>query len=566
MADDKELMPVEDSGGGVISRLSAAYRALLPGDPLKSTNPLQVYEPLVRDEAELKALAEKHPRSSYGASVPTYSSWAEWDRSLGWGVDNNSIDYARRIGEPTSSSLIMAGVRWLGNTAPEAPLMVKETTGNQGESEEVAGHDLVELWRRPNPFYSGSTLMKCIGFSWMVNANAYVIKIRDGFKRVAELWWEPHWTIRPRWFNDGRGAWIGPLKGKRDDPDALISYYEMDRGPHKNRVEVEDVIHLRDGWVDPSTRCGTNGLSSIFREIFGDNEAAAFFANLVDTGGMPKFILSLDKDVQADQAKRDEIAERTHRQTTGKNRNKVLVLSGVTPHKMSWSPEELDLRASRYMSEERFCAVTGIPAVVLELGSGQEHSIYNNVAQASERAVESYLVPFWGHIGEELTVQLLPDFETRERGTVKAVQSVKGFIQTREAVAVKARSGRMRYVEHDLSRVRALQEDEDAKHRRVGMDYRNGIIDRFEARSALNYKPTDEDALVFFPNTGQKQGERPPQFTEGELVPPTKSLPAGQPSDEEVSEIEEWFDRVAPEGVAGILSATVTGNGNGKQA
>lgn len=519
-------------------------------------NPLGIYEPFSGEQ--IKALGEKHPRAPYGGYVPTYSTWQEWDKALNWAADSNSIDYARRIGEPTSSSLIMAGVRWLGNTAPEAPLMVKETTGNQGEANEVAGHELVELWRRPNPNYSGSTLMKCVGFSWMVNANAYVIKIRDGFGRPSELWWEPHWSIRPRWRGDDRGEWIA---GDRDDPDAFIGYYEVDRGQKKYRVEVADVIHLRDGWVDPSTRCGTNGLSSIFREIFGDNEAAAFFANLVDTGGMPKFILSLDPQMNADEAKRQEVSDRAQRQTAGKNRGKVLVLSGVTPHKLSWSPEELDLRASRYMSEERFCAVTGIPAVVLELGSGQEHSIYNNVAQAQERAVESYLVPFWGHVGEELTVQLLPDFEAGESSRARVKTAIKGFEAVREVAAVKARSGLMRYVTHDLSKVRALQEDEDLKHRRVGMDYRNGIIDRFEARSALNYKATPEDAMVFFPNTGSKQGEQPPQPDGGGALMTAKSVKA-VPPDDEIERAVEWWDGSVPE-AAGLLNAKAT-NGNGR--
>jgi HK97 family phage portal protein len=463
-------------------------------------NVLGVYEPFTR--AQLDAL-KSVPHPSGGGYAQTYSSWGAWDRDIRGGFDGSEIDYGRKVGNPAASSLVMAGIRWAGNTMPEPPVQVKRTTGKKGESEVVPNHPLAQLWRRPNPYYSGRTLMKGLASSWIVKSDAYVQKVwNDAGTRPAELWYMPHWLVRPRWVGDNLGAWL--YGAERDDPTAFIAYYEYDDGRgRKYRLEVSDVIHFRDG-INPETRCGENKLFSILREIYGDNEAANWFGALMANGGVPKFILAADPDLDLTPEKRKEVSDETQRASRGDNRGKVLTLSGVKPYKLPFSPEELDLRASRYMSEDRFCAITGIPAVELELGAGRESSIYNNVRQASERATERFLKPAWDHIAEELTVQLLPDFVDGE----KSLLSVKGY----DGWAIKT-AGEELYVAHDLSKVSALQEDQDALHTRVGADYQNGIVMRSEARSALGYGSSDEaneDADRVFYEKGQAAPAQPP--------------------------------------------------------
>lgn len=509
---------------------------------------------------ETKSLT--HPSAGYGVS--SYGSWANWDRSAFGGYQGTREDFASKVGDLSLSSLVRSGTRWAGNTLPEAPVQVKKTTGKKGESEVVPNHPLTQLWRRPNPFYSGSTMMKGFAFSWITKGDVYVRKVWNTARtRVVELWYEPHWLIRPRWLNDNRGAYIF---GEGDDPNAFITYYELDRMGQKYRVELSDVIHFRDG-INPETRCGHNGIASILREIYGDNEAANMFAALMANDGIPKVILVADPDVDIAPDKLKELTDDVNRKSTGDNRRKAMALSGVKPYKLPWSPDELDVRSSRYMSEDRFCAVTGIPAVELELGAGRESSIYNNVRQASERATERFLCPTWDHIGEELTVQLLADFEGRE----KALTSVKSLVphrgqlitEMRTCWAVKAADGSMTYVEHDLSKVRALAEDQDALHERVGKDYQSGIIMRSEARSALGYGPSDEadeEADKVFFKDAQPAQTQPDNLQ----PPPVKS--AQTPKAEVVDEVVDFFDaKLAPEGAVGILSAKVVMNGNGKR-
>jgi hypothetical protein len=119
---------------GVIARMSSAFRALV-------------------GRGETKALTSIPQQQGYGV-VPVYSSWADWDKAL----SSQTINYKNEVGDPSGSSLIMAAVRWLGNTLPEAPIAVKENKGAKGESQEIPDHPLVHLLRRPNGFYSGSSL------------------------------------------------------------------------------------------------------------------------------------------------------------------------------------------------------------------------------------------------------------------------------------------------------------------------------------------------------------------------------------------------------------------------
>jgi HK97 family phage portal protein len=519
-ADDK-LMPLEDVGRGVISRLSAAYRDMRARDERKAVNPLQLYSP---GTPEIKATQIPH--------TTPYHDYYRWGS-----YQNSAINYQTAVGDLSKSSLVMSAVRWLGNTLPEAAVMVKEPGEAEGASEAVPDHALVNLLRKPNDYYAGDNLWTAFAFSWIVDGNVYYRKIRDGFGQVVELWYEPHWSIRPRWMNDRKGSYIS---GENDDPNAFINYYEVDREGGKYRVEVEDILHFRDGNDPYNPRVGWSYVGSILREIYGDNEISNYAARLMGGSAVPPFFVTIDPLVSFTDEAAQGLAASLERKTTGDQKGKPIVVYGGKPEKLAFSPDELDLKMLHRFSEERFCAVTGIPAVVLGLGAGLDHSIYNNVKQADERAYEAYLIPLFRRIAGQLNVQLLPDFE---------------------------KEGSKRYATHDLSTVRALQEDEDAKAKRIIMQLSGGVMTLNEARSKSNLELVP-NGDVFMVRTGvsavQKDEVGLTPEPKDDTAPPVKSVRL--PSDSEVGEIVDWFERGAPEGAEGILNAKVEVSSNGKQA
>jgi HK97 family phage portal protein len=387
--------------------------------------------------------------------VPVFSSWDQWDQAVdiryGTSTGNQTaISYANKVGDLAQSSLLVSAIRWLGNVFPKAPLYVKETTGVKGESKNVPNHPLELLWKRPNKFYSGSTLKKGIAFSWVLRSEAFILKFfNNADTEPLELWWEPHWTIRPVW----------PIDGSE-----FIAYYEVNRDGQWLKIPVENVIHLRDGLNPYNQRAGFSGVPSILRELYGDNEAANYYATLMGGSAVPPFLVSLDRDMKINQGEIDAFTKDLIRKTSGKRKGQPIVAKGARAYKLGFNPRELDLRETRYMSEDRFCAVMGIPAQVLELGSGQLRSTYHNMSEAEARAWDEYVLPMLTHIEEELNVQLLSDWEGDNQSL---------------------------YCQHDTSKIQALQEDETAKSARIGQQYTDGIIMRSEARAALNYGPSD---------------------------------------------------------------------------
>src|SRR5690242_17631459 len=168
---------------------------------------------LDRMSAAWKSL--RFPAPSPPNLVSVFPTWADFDTAVNQlliGFKGTERNYASAVGDLTMSSLMMAAVTAVGNSASEAELQVREQQGN--EEVIVDDHELVKLWYRPNPFYDAPTMLKAISTSWVITDNAYVIKQRNEEGRVKELWYEPHTTIRAAYPADG---------------SAFITHYEIQR-------------------------------------------------------------------------------------------------------------------------------------------------------------------------------------------------------------------------------------------------------------------------------------------------------------------------------------------------
>lgn len=428
----------------------------------------------IRAEKALKSVPFPEQGSAAPYLIfPNMNAWQDAiSRALSPGTQPSS--------DPHLSALVAAGYTWLGSTLPEPDLQVKKEFlrkrgGKKKDDNVIERHPIYDLFKRPNPYTSGSTLWKAFAYSHIIDGNVYFLKIRNRNGQVVQLWYEPHFNVRARWVNDRNGEYIDASRSKsvqaierNDNSDQFINYYELKRDSQRFRVEPADVIHFRDG-IDPyHRRYGLSRMTSILREIFGDSAVASYAANLLAGNGVIPYVVGIDdKEGLLSQDDLNNIKAKLIEQTTGQNAGQGLVLSArATFNRTGLTPAELDLRKAREMAQDMFSAVTGIPAIVLNFSSGMERSIYNNMSEADRRAVASYLVPLWWHIAQELSVQLLPDFD----------QDASHFI------------------EFDTSEVAALQEDENAKVERVIKLYEGGVIKRAEARTELDYEADPDGA------------------------------------------------------------------------
>jgi HK97 family phage portal protein len=370
-----------------------------------------------------------------------------------WGfrLPRTKYDYGGDIGDGTGSSIIVAIINWIARTFPEAPVIVVDR-----KYQKVEDHPLPELIERPNPHYSGPLLWMPTIVDLETSGNGYWLKVRSQAGRVVELWWAPSWTMEPKWDRD---------------KDIFITHYEYRPGGGAGKdYAPRDVVHFRYGLDPDNTRKGLSPLRSLLREIWTDDEAANFTAQLMGHLGIPGLIISPDSATgYASKEVADQVKKEAETKFGGDNRGRTMVMRAPTKVQvLSFSPEQMNLRNLRRVPEERASAVLGVPAVVVGLGAGLDRSTFTNMGEAREAAYEGKMIPTQRLLAADLRNQLLPDFTTDK--------SLR--------------------VEFDLTRVRVLQPDQDKLAERGRIMVQGGFGTVGDARRLVSL-PTGPEHEVY---------------------------------------------------------------------
>jgi len=407
-----------------------------------------------------------------------------------WGrlLPRSGRDYSRDVGDGMSSSVIVAPVMWIARTYPEAPLCVER------RGEIVPDHPMAELIRNPNPYYSGHVMQMATLIDVVLKGDGYWLKVRNRTRAPIELWYAPWWMMSPK---------------APDDGSAYISHYEYSPLGLPIRVEVEDVVHLRYGLDPRNIRCGLGQLTPLLREVFTDDEAAAFTATILGNAGVPGLVVSpAESGASVTEVDKQDTKEYFKKAFGGESRGEPLVMTGPTRvEQFGFSPQQLDLAKLREIPEERVCAVLGIPAAVVGFGSGlAQTKVGATMSEMREMAYESCIIPLQRLIASDLDRQLLPDFETDS--TARTV--------------------------YDLSDVRVLQEDQNRLAMRLDTMVRGGWVTVAEARRDMRYEvlPEHEIYLRSFSSIVVPAGRSPEEQEAGEVEsdePPAEPVADEQP-------------------------------------
>jgi HK97 family phage portal protein len=408
--------------------------------------------------------------------------------------------YQRAWHTDDSNSAVYACLRFISTAATEAPLRVF-SEDRDGEKHPLADHPLQKLLKRPNPHLSMRSMEKYKQWCKLVSGNAYHRKVRAQIGQPAELW-----PISP--------TRIIPVTTKDDAARGVfISYYLYFYDPSKDpeRIPVEDIIHYRNGLDDRDHRLGCSSLARVAREVMGDDAARDWQTEMLNNGGAAGMIVQVPADTDISREAAEELkAELTSRFGLG-NRGKVGVLTGgasMSPY--GFSPSDMDMSSSHRFPEERISAVFGAPAVIVGLGAGLEHSIYNNYHEAREAFTEDTLLPLYRDDADTLNLHLLPEFTSDPRITI----------------------------EYDTNEMRALQEDADSRWSRVVEAWNGGLLTRNQAMGEMGLPlesgpEGDERKVPMLPPAGGPPGKL------GEPGAKTLSLKAGEVTAETLQALVE---------------------------
>lgn len=321
------------------------------------------------------------------------SSWAE---AL---LPRSEVDYDAEVGDGLGSNVIMAPVQWVARAFLEARFGVLEASG-EGEKIDTA-HDLSNLVSRPNPYYSGAALWNATIYSWYIDGNAYWIKNRNRVGQVKELWYIPHWMMRPKW-DRNKGTFID-------------SYEYAPGGGQVEQKDPIDVVHMRFG-IDPyNVRKGWSPIHSLLREIFIDDESANQVARLLANGCIPGVVISPKDGTNVNKEDLKATKEYIRNTFSGDNKGAPMALGGPTEiQQFGYDPKTMDLSGIRNVSEERVCALLGIPAAIVGFGSGMEQTkVGATLEELSKIAWRNGVIPTQELLAEEITRALGPDFGLR---------------------------------------------------------------------------------------------------------------------------------------------------------
>lgn len=346
----------------------------------------------------------------------------------------------------SKNELVYAAVEELATSAAE-PRFAAFRRG-QGDPEQIDRAAVLDLLERPNPFCDRYAFVAGIIMHRAIAGNAYVEKVRSRAGKVVELW-----LLRP-----DRVKVI-------PDRQRYVGAYEYRIGDHVDIVDARDIIHLKTR--NPlDDFYGLPPLATVAERVDVDawmrQFAAAFFRN----AGVPAGILNIQKQVDADERKM--IQDRFKNQYGGtQGWHQLMVIDNTIakfePAGLPLGERGLVMPDLTEINEARIVAAFGVPLSLIGTRLGMQQK-YSNMQELRASFWDETLRPLYQEIASGLSAGLLPDFDGWD------------------------------YLDFDLSRVGALQEDEDAKHKRIREDVNGGLLSLEEGREALGYDPEPDPA------------------------------------------------------------------------
>ena len=409
------------------------------------------------------------------------------------------------------ANVLMAPIVWIMRTFPDATARVQDITDDQSP-DWIKKHPVEQLIRKPNPWYNGASLWQGTSLSYALDGNGYWHKVRNAFGRVVQLWYRPHWRIKPHTEPNSRN---------------FIDWYNYDTGRGITRLNVRDVVHFRFG-VDPDDpRLGYSPLRALIHEVMTDQEAGRFSMHVLKNMGIPGIVVSpsispTGAAFAPQRGELDALKEYLQTEFTADGRGKPLVFGEPTQvSQFGFDPKSLALTEIRNTVEERVCAMLGIPAAVIGFKSGLEQTkVGATMDKLVQLAWKQCLFPMQRALAQQLDEQLLadftPDYEDRER------------------------------VAFDVSDAASLQEDATQQAARIVSLVQGGVMKVNQAQAALGLEVDDTQdgylrplTVMFQPGNTVPEPMAPPGADTGNATDPSATTNQAKALDDLAALLEQ---------------------------
>jgi HK97 family phage portal protein len=416
-----------------------------------ATNPLSAVLSYLRGDdlktAPMLATATRTPSALKFSPADTGQNW-ERIQSLVRYLDPERDHYGAH---GDGNSAVFACLMALSMGSIEPPLATFKKS-RKGKLDPLLNSPLQAFLDDPNPDLDMLEIRFWLAWARHCEGNAYLMKVRSGNAltgNVIQLWPVSPTRMRP-WTEKG-------------SPN-FIDYYQYDDRPgHQEQVPKENVIHFKLGLDDQDPRKGLAPLKRLVREIASDAEAMRFADQLLRNFGVPGLVVELPPDVVMSRDQKVDMKMGIENAFGSNNRGNVgLLTEGATMKQFGFNPQQMNLEVLHNVPEARICSVMQVHPAVAMLGVGLVQTAnFASLKAVYEAFTERKLVPMWKMDEAKWNKRLKPDF-------------------TSDATTV---------IMHDLSDVRALQEDQDALYLRLDAAVKTGWVLPDEARSEVGLPP-----------------------------------------------------------------------------
>ncbi len=393
----------------------------------------------------LRALVPE-AKSAIAATVPT------WDQ--GRAMVPQSSYYRNARDGYMIDELVFDCVEYRATSAGEPPMCawVKTSSGE----EKIDEHSSLELFEHPNPFMGRSDFWGAVSQHLDIAGSAYIEKVRSGSGKTVELW---------------------PLRPDRvrviPDDQKFIRGYTYTIGDRTYTLDAKDVIRFRtrhpldDYYGLPPLAVLA---ARVDLDIWVRQFSEAFFRN----AGVPAGLINIQRSVN--QSEREAISRRFREMFGGPDGwHRTLVLdNGVASYsQMGANMSQLALLELTQIIEVKILGVFGMYPSLIPTMAGIQGNRGQTAAVSDRQAFfETTMIPWFRSVDSMLSVALADEYPDIAR------------------------------FEHDLSKVHALQEDEDKKHTRWRENWKAGGITLREFREKIGMsEEPDEDGIVLVPTT-----------------------------------------------------------------
>lgn len=262
--------------------------------------------------------------------------------------------------------------------------------GARSKRELAFDHPLTKLLRAPNPLFDLTDLLE-LSSQWLdATGNALLLKVRNGFGAVSELWLLPATS-----FTIEKGS------------DELPATYLF--APMNTRIAASDIIHIKRSDIRTAPFYGHALLSDIIETAKTDTALRCYQQRFFDNDAVPRAVLRFPAGTSLSQSQIDSIRnawEDKYRGVANANRLAILPDGGMI-EPLATSAKELDFTKSQMALRDSIREAFRVPKIVL----GDTNDVNLSNAETSYRVFLRDVVDYaLGKFSRALTKQLAAEF------------------------------------------------------------------------------------------------------------------------------------------------------------